>query len=622
MSSPGTDPWDVRIGTAEDVREIERVPIADRLAAHTTFELLERSAARWPDRPAYRYLHEPALASGTASTLSYAQLLGRTISTANFLRSVGVGRRDAVAILMPGGEWSHEVLLGAQTAGIAVPLNYLLEPEQLAGLLRASGARVVVAPGPDVDARTWRIALALRDAVPDVQVSVRIGAGDDQPGVVPLADAAGFSGDRLLFDPPTPSDIAACLHTGGTTGTPKLVPHTHANEIAAAWIDAAAFGFAPGEVVLNGLPLFHVAGVFLALIAFSAGSTVVQLGRNGFREPSTIAALWAIVERERASIMPAVPTVLSRLNQVPIAEHDISTLTHIVCDAAPLPIGVLHEFERITGVPVLECWGMTEATLIVACNPRHGQRRAGSVGIRLPYEDLRVSRVGANGSYAGECAPDEVGVLTINSPTVFPGYLDSAHDAAAWLPEGWLNSGDLGRMDRDGYLWIIGRAKDVIVRGGHKIDPSVIEQPLERHPDVVHCAAVGKPALDVGELPIAYVLLKAGASVSVPELREYAAAHIPERAAVPKEIIVVSELPLSGVGKILKPPLRQDAALRAITELVAGAVPSASVAVQFAEGSGPASVRVTAPGTSPDRRARVASLLAALPVSTELSWTT
>jgi len=199
----------------------------------------------------------------------------------------------------------------------------------------------------------------------------------------------------------------------------------------------------------------------------------------------------------------------------------------------------------------------------------HGERRAGSVGLRLPYTEVRVADVAPDGTIRGDCALGTIGHVLMRGPQVTPGYLDPRHNKGAMLADGWLDSGDLGRLDKDGYLWLTGRSKDLIIRGGHNIDPIVIEEALVRHPAVETAAAVGLPDTYAGELPMAFVQLKPGAEVTPDALREFCRQEIPERAAVPVQVVPIPQMPLTGVGKIFKPALRLDAAQRAFDAALA-----------------------------------------------------
>ena len=195
--------------------------------------------------------------------------------------------------------------------------------------------------------------------------------------------------------------------------------------------------------------------------------------------------------------------------------------------------------------------------------------RLGSVGLPVPYSRVRVVKLDANNRVERECGPDEIGVVLMAGPGVFRGYLNEAHNEGAFVDGDWVNSGDLGRLDQDGYLWITGRAKDLVIRGGHNIDPGPIEDIMFQHPAVGFAAVVGQPDPYAGELPVGYVQLKPGVSVEPGELEAWVRERTPERAAVPVQIIPIDPMPLTGVGKVFKPQLRWDAAKRVFTDVLA-----------------------------------------------------
>jgi acyl-CoA synthetase (AMP-forming)/AMP-acid ligase II len=236
-----------------------------------------------------------------------------------------------------------------------------------------------------------------------------------------------------------------------------------------------------------------------------------------------------------------------------------------ICGAAPMPVELLRRFEAAIGVRVLEGYGLTEAGCVSSLNLPGSAARPGSIGVRLPWQRMHPVILDADGRYLRDAEIDEVGVIAVLGPNLFGGYLDATHNRDAWIerPEStgaiqlWLNTGDLGRVDAEGYFWLVGRKKELIIRGGHNIDPRTIEEVLHQHPSVALAAAVGRPDVRAGELPIAYVQLRPGAQASTHELREFAESRIGERAAWPKQLRVVVALPMTAVGKIFKPALVQ-----------------------------------------------------------------
>ena len=217
---------------------------------------------------------------------------------------------------------------------------------------------------------------------------------------------------------------------------------------------------------------------------------------------------------------------------------------------------------------------MTEATCVVSVNPPHGERKIGSVGYPFPYTDVKILHCDEAGNITKECGTDEIGEICVMNPGVFPGYTEAKRNEGLFAQPGrYLRTGDLGRIDADGYLWITGRAKDLIIRGGHNIDPAIIEEALAGHPHVAFVGAIGQPDAHSGEVPAAYVELIEGGTATGEELTAYAAERIAERAALPKHVEVLDELPKTAVGKVFKPDLRK----RAITRIYTAALAEAGI---------------------------------------------
>jgi fatty-acyl-CoA synthase len=360
-------------------------------------------------------------------------------------------------------------------------------------------------------------------------------------------------------------------HTGGTTGTPKLAPHTHFNEAVMAFMLGAAAVLNKDEAVLCGLPLFHVNGTMVTgSMPFLKGAHVVLLGPRGYRDPSVMKNFYRIVDHYKAVSFSSVPTVLSVLLDIPTGDADISSLRYAICGAAPLSVELFKRFEAHSGMKILEGYGLTEGTCASSFNPFYGQQKIGSIGLRLPYMQMKIFIVDEDGNFVREAATDEIGSVCIHGPNVFSGYLDEAHNRGIWPKEGWLNTGDQGRKDADGYFWLTGRTKELIIRGGHNIDPAAIEDPLYQLEGVQVAAAVGQPDAHAGETPVAYVQLQGNVELTEDDILAYLKDKIGERAAVPKEVFIVAEIPLTPVGKIFKPSLRWQAIERVYhTELQA-----------------------------------------------------
>ncbi len=237
--------------------------------------------------------------------------------------------------------------------------------------------------------------------------------------------------------------------------------------------------------------------------------------------------------------------------------------------SAPLPLELFKRFEKATNVTIVEGYGLTEATCLVSCNPVDGVKKVGSIGITFPYTDVKIFKAGPGEPV--ECAIDEVGEICISNPGVYVGntYTEAEKNRDLFFGK-YLRTGDLGRMDGDGYLWITGRAKDLIIRGGHNIDPAEIEEALLGHEAVAFAGAIGQPDAHAGEVPCAFVELVEGASVTEAELLEFCKVHVHERAAQPRHMEIMDELPKTAVGKIFKPDLRKRAITRVYNETLEG----------------------------------------------------
>lgn len=570
--------------TPEDLAAIEAVPLEARGLPESTYALLARAAARWPDRTAITVLPDAARWREPLRR-TFAEFLADVHRYANLFHDLGVRRGDAVALMAPNCAELITATLAAQLAGIAAPLGGGLSRQHLAELLRRSAARVLVTAGPELAPDTWDTAQALaHDGLLDAILVLRPTGAADAPQPLPAIDGVhvGYIGQLAAANPatfdgdlPRSADLAAMFHTGGTTGAPKLAAHTHANEVADAWMLAASSLFDEESVVFAGLPLFHVNALVVTLLApLFKGQDVVWAGPLGYRDPALFGAFWKIVEHYRIAAMSAVPTVYAVLAQVPI-DADISSLRFPMVGASPLPAAVRDNFQARTGITLVEGYGLTEGTCASARSFPDASR-PGSVGQRLPYQRVRV--VAADATWEDRSV-GETGVLAISGPTVFPGYVidrdENCHvlDGLGKLVDGWLDTGDLARLDGDGFVYLAGRTKDLIIRGGHNIDPAIIEDTLLAHPQVTAASAVGRPDVHAGEVPVAYVTLAPGATVTEDDLRDWASDRVPDRTAAPKTVTVLDELPVTAVGKLYKLALRRDAAceeLRAALDQIAG----------------------------------------------------
>lgn len=554
------------IRTDADIKELEKVPLEDRVGSWDCFELIARGASLDPDKIALSYLTE-ADPAATPQTFTYRDLLARFHQAANLFHAAGIGPTDCVLTLLPNTPQLYFAQIGGMGAGIIGNVNWMLEPEALVEIVLTARAKALVVLGSTPGFEIWEKFQQIRDQLPDLEHVYTVpgpgGTVDPDTDFEVALDTQ--LGHGLNFDRDvSPDDIAAYIHSGGTTGTPKLAKLTHRGFAFKGYANTVVLAHQPDDVIFADYPMFHVAGFFgRGVLPLIVGSSILIPSILGARDKKFVKNYWKLVERYRISYLSGVPSTLSVLVTEPPTDEDISSLRpYGATGSTAFPIEIAKQVIEACGVRMLPTFGATEFTQNATQVPRDGEIRHGSAGLRLPYTEIKAVELGDDGQVERECAAGEIGIIVVRSPGIIPGYVDPAHDVGKFLPDGWFNTGDLGRIDADGYLWITGREKDVIIRGGHNIEPAIIEEALLKHEAVQLAAAVGMPDAYAGELPMAYVQLKEGASVTGDELAAFAGTQISERAATPKLVVVLDKLPLTDVGKARKDHLRFDAAER------------------------------------------------------------
>ncbi|MFM2056498.1 MAG: hypothetical protein RLY71_883 [Pseudomonadota bacterium] len=552
------------IASLSDVERIESLPYSEFMAHGSVFDALSDSAQRHPERAALTYVVSADDAQSTRRW-THPELLTNVRQAANLFHELAGPAEPRVAMLLPAIPQAYFTVWGAETAGVACPINYLLDTEHIAELIRTCDANILVTLGPNAELDIWSRVAGIKAQCPGLRHIVAVGGAH---GEVDFDTAiAQQYGDRLQFDRAISQDtLAALFHTGGTTGAPKLAQHLHGNQLHSAWSAAQMYAMTEHDVILNGFPLFHVAGsLVFGLSALLSGAEVVLPTLLGMRNAKFVPRYWEVVERHRVTLLAAVPTVMSTVLGVNVGSSRIESVRALLTGGSPLPPELASSFEQKLGIPVRNILGMTECAGVVSIEPALAARVPGSCGLRLPYTQVESVSDG-EGEAAMVCPPGSPGVLRLRGPNVGPGYTDSRRNIGTFSDGGWLSTGDIGHVDEHGLIFITGRAKDLIIRSGHNIDPGMIEETLMRHPDVQFAAAVGEPDEYAGEMPVAYVVLGTGAHVDEAGLLEFAAEHIPERPALPRRIEILTTLPLTAVGKVYKPALRLRATERAIIE--------------------------------------------------------
>ncbi|MEX3950733.1 acyl-CoA synthetase [Paraburkholderia sp. EG287B] len=608
------------VANEQDVLAIESQGQQPADLPSSTYELICRGAAINPSAPALSFF-ATTNDYATPERWTYSELVRDITRTANMLSRLGVQRNTVVAYVLPNLPETHFVIWGGEAVGVVCAINPLLESDAIGELLNASGASVIVTLAPYPGTDLWPKVQAVLHKIASLEHVVLVNLADHAPGeqrfaarmlqrgecsrlhgeegvrgAVPSQISIHDFGEAIAREPgialSTPhrmnrDDVSSYFCTGGTTGLPKIAMRRHGNEVANAWSAGEFLGesVAPGKTIFCGLPLFHVNAVMVTgLLPFSRGAHVVLGTPQGYRGDGVVKRFWDIVEHYRINFFSGVPTLFGSLLDVPIGGRDISSLEYGLCGAAPMPVELLRAFQARTGIRILEGYGLTEGTCVSSVNPPLGERRVGSIGLRLPGQAMKAVMADESGRYVRDCVADEVGQLLISGPNVFIGYMRPEQNNGIWmdLADGsrWLNTGDLGRCDAEGYFWLTGRKKELIIRGGHNIDPAAIEEALHRHPAVQIAAAVGRPDMHAGELPVAYVQLKPGITANEAEMTAFLRDEISERAAFPKGIRIVETMPLTAVGKIFKPALKRIETVDALqSALVEAGVEGATVSI-------------------------------------------
>ena len=531
-------------------------------AAADPVALLRVVAARAPRRPAIAHLRN---AVDTVTTgYSYAEAAEVAARFAAALTAAGVEAGDTVAIVAPSVPEMLLAIMGAASVAVAFPLNLLLSPEAMAGQLRLAKCRAIVAFGAHADlSLDATVAEAIRLAG-GVDLVIELDAGGGRSAA--LADSAAccvswsefISGaDPASAKPVVGDRTAALFHTGGTTGAPKLAELSLDGLMASAHASSVGLGWREDDRVLELFPFFHVGGaITLGLSQFSAGATLVNCGLAGARDPDVIAGLWKIAARLKISVICVAPPTWSLIAAQP-APQPWPELRGVLTGAATIAPVLARRVAQLAGVPLSQCLGMTELCGACANQPLDGAERELAVGFPMPLIETRLQPISPGG-------PME---LHVRGPMMFRGYR-SAVGRTGVVGEGWYATGDLAEILPDGQLRLVGRAKDVIIRGGHNIDPLSIEEVVCRHPAIVTAAAVGMPDAFAGEVPVVYAVRKTGDGVCEAVLAAYIAERIEEPPARPKRITFVDALPLTAVGKVARYRLRQAAAATRVRELL------------------------------------------------------
>jgi long-chain acyl-CoA synthetase len=539
-------------GVAEHV-EVPRTNLA---------RYLEDAAKEYPDRPALHF---------EGKSISYRQLADQAWRFAGALRQLGVTKGTRVALILPNCPQAVVALFATLRLGaVVVQNNPLYTTRELAHQLDDSGSEVVVcldltyervkAAREQVDSLREVIVTSVLDELPGIKrilapytkagkaASAPVGRDEPVRRYREVLSSSPGPAPETEVDPET--DLAMLQYTGGTTGVAKGVMLTHRNLLANTeqvreWIPDVE----PGrEVVMCVLPFFHVYGLTTCLnLGMRIAATLVLLPRFDANR------VLQLTERFRPSLFPGAPTLYEALNRS-AGDHDMSSIRACVSGAAPLRQHTVEEFERRTGGRLVEGYGLTEASPVTHANPIYGKRKVGTIGLPIPDTIARVTDPADPGK---TLEMGEVGELAIKGPQVMQGYWNQPDETAKVLVDGWLLTGDMARMDDEGYFEIVDRRKEMVIVSGFNVYPTEVEDVMFTHPKVADVAVAGVPDTYRGEIVKAYVVLEKGEQATVEELLEFAGERL-ARYKVPREIDFRDDLPKTMIGKVLRRELVEE----------------------------------------------------------------
>jgi fatty-acyl-CoA synthase len=571
----------------ELLADLEKISYQDRYHCKTTYDVFCHAADEYPADIAIAE-HLTAARDEVAKQLTFTALSKKINQTANLFRSFGIERSDVISILLPNLTETHLSIWASQAVGIANPVNYLLQVEHIVEILNEVKAKVLVTVSADDATELGQKVHQIIEQVPSLEHLILVDNSHTKISnkkiiIIDFNDAIATQPDKRLAVPfqPRGDDIAMYFHTGGTTGRPKIAKLSHNNISFVVQVYSGFNAYHGQSAVLNALPLFHVFGVIAASLSmFIVGRTVVIMTPEGFRNPNTVKNWWYFVNKYQVCWFPTVPTIMSVLLRQPDEDIDLNCFEHAGCGSAPLPIELKLSFQKKFNCSVSNGYGMTESSCLIARVLPNYDVNGVAVGNGIPYTRVIAAQLIDN-KISHICVPDEPGIILVKGPNIFQGYLNESDNEGAWVEGEWFNTGDLGVINALGHIQLTGRAKDLIIRGGHNIDPQIIEDALMTHAEVIQAVAIGQPDVHSGEIPVAYVVVKDKRQTTASELLAFCQQHISERAAIPKRIEVLENIPVTAVGKVFKPLLRNKATEFSVNELFNKHAISAHVKSEF-----------------------------------------
>lgn len=605
------------------IAEYEKTPCAERFPLTTSYDILKNAGVLFNKDTALIQLITAEVDEQPVGQ-SFGELSDKITQVANLLHQLDVKRNDTVSILLPSIMENQLAIWGSQATGIANPINHFLNVDHIIEIMNEVKSKVLITLAPDESLDLTNKVRLIIEKVPSLTTVLTVKSTPNNQNsnfdykkitVLDFADSITKQASKqLIADAPIADNIAMYFHTGGTTGRPKVAKLQHSGIAFIAQIYCDFNRHHGRSTTLNPLPLFHVFGAIAASLGmFIQGRTVVMMTADGFRHPNVVKNWWYFVERYQVVFFPTVPTIMTALLNQESECYDLSCLKYVGSGSAPLPVELKKAFEKKYLCEVTNGYGMTEVSCLVTRIIPGFELPEDTVGNPIPYTSAVAAHV-ANNKLIKICDPGEAGVILVKGPHVFAGYFDDKDNANAWVEKDWFNTGDIGVVDNNGHLRLTGRAKDLIIRGGHNIDPQLIENALLGHEAISQAVAVGQPDSYAGEVPVAYVVLKPNKIVTEESLLTYCGTCISERAAIPKRIEIIKEIPVTAVGKVFKPTLRNFATEFAVHALLHHENLYSKLSAKFDATRGQI---VNIEQSQPESQAIIVELLKGLPIKVE-----
>jgi long-chain acyl-CoA synthetase len=491
---------------------------------------------------AARHGHKPALICGDCAW-SFGELNGLAARLANGLDGLGIRAGDRVTIYaLNGWEWVVSYYALARLGAVAIPVNLLLAPDEVRYIVSDCGATAIVAAAHRIE--------PVLDLLHDSPLETVITIGEPSPvGTHAFEELLRASVVPLERADASPEDLAAIMYTSGTTGRPKGAMLSHRNLWLNAALTATMHARTAQDTTVTAVPLCHVYGAGILNASCISGATLVLLPRF------TDLAVLTAIERHRATLLEGVPTMFMHLlNGTEIERFDVSSLTRCTTGGQTVPVSKMEDVERRFDCPLLEVWGMTEVAGIATTHPYYAPNRLGSIGLPVPGVECRIVDPENRTTVV---ASGDVGELMVRGPIVMRGYYGDAGATRDTIEsDGWLHTGDLARLDGDGYGYLVDRKKDVIITSGYKVYPAEVERVLAMHPAVAMVAVTGQPDEARGETGKAYVVLKPDTDVEGRTLQAFCREHLASY-KTPTDVHIVPDLPKTSTGKIHRRALRE-----------------------------------------------------------------